>query len=88
MTAPSTVRRILASVIGATSLLAVASPVANPAVTPAANADDVRPDVERRGGLPVPTTATVTTAELGPDSVVAVVTRGRLEQLNASGLAR
>jgi hypothetical protein len=38
--------------------------------------------------LPVPTTATVTADQLGPDSSIAVVTHGRFEKLNASGLAR
>jgi hypothetical protein len=36
----------------------------------------------------VPTTATVTAAELGPGSVVAVVTRGTLEDRGADGLGR
>ncbi|MDR7252730.1 hypothetical protein J2X46_001706 [Nocardioides sp. BE266] len=43
---------------------------------------------DARVTLPVPTTATVTAAQLGADSVVAVVTHGRIEQRNATGLAR
>ncbi len=46
------------------------------------------PDGDARTTLPVPTTATVTAAQLGPDSVVAVVTHGRFEKLDADGLAR
>ena len=53
-----------------------------PAPTPAAAAR------HRGPALPVPTTATVTAAELGPDSVVAVVTRGTFEDRNAGGLGR
>ncbi len=41
-----------------------------------------------RAGLPAPTTATVAADQLGPDSVVAVVTQGDLEKRNAAGLAR
>ena len=72
--------------------LAVTMPGADPAeadhgaaptpVTPTAAAGHTRM------GLPVPTTATVTAAELGPDSVVAVVTRGTLEDRDADGLGR
>ena len=38
--------------------------------------------------LPVPTTATVAAAQLGPDSVIAVVTRGNIERIGATGLGR
>jgi hypothetical protein len=43
---------------------------------------------DARAPLPVPTLATVTADQLGPDSVVAVVTHGRFEQVGAPGLAR
>lgn len=46
------------------------------------------PDSEARTTLPVPTTATVTAAQLGPDSVLAVVTHGRFDEADADGLAR
>jgi hypothetical protein len=45
-------------------------------------------DRHPRPTLPVPTTATVTNAQLGRDSVLAVVTHGRIEKLGADGLAR
>lgn len=38
--------------------------------------------------LPVPTTATVTAAQLGTDSVIAVVTHGSFDDVDADGLAR
>ena len=37
---------------------------------------------------PVPTTATVSSDQLGADSAIAVVTRGRFEERDATGLAR
>lgn len=45
-------------------------------------------DRDARTAPAVPTTATVTAAELGPDSVVAVVTHGDIERRDATGLAR
>lgn len=39
-------------------------------------------------GLPVPTTATVTAAQLGPDSTIAVVTTGTFEKIRANELTR
>lgn len=45
-------------------------------------------DPDARATVPVPTTATVTAAQLGPDSVVAVVTHGRFDERDAAGLAR
>ena len=46
------------------------------------------PDRDARATLPVPTTATVTSAQLGPDSVLAVVSHGRFEKVGAEGLER
>ncbi len=46
------------------------------------------PDRDARATLPVPTTATVTAAQLGPDSVLAVVSHGHFEKLRAEGLER
>lgn len=46
------------------------------------------PDRDARATLPVPTTATVTAAQLGPDSVLAVVSHGNFEKLRAEGLER
>ncbi len=54
-------------------------------LAPAASA---LPTADQRGALPVPTTATVTAAELGTDSVIAVVTHGSFEEVDAGGLAR
>lgn len=45
-------------------------------------------DRPARSTLPTPTTATVAAADLGPDSVVALVTHGNLEERNATGLGR
>lgn len=53
------------------------------AVTPPAAAT-----TEHRVTPPVPTTATVTVDQLGADSTIAVVTRGRFEERDATGLAR
>lgn len=53
------------------------------AVTPPAAAR-----TEHRATPPVPTTATVTVDQLGADSTIAVVTRGRFEERDATGLAR
>lgn len=57
-------------------------------VTTAAPAGAVLPDAERARTAPVPATATVTPEQLGPGSVLAVVSRGRFEKLDAEGLAR
>lgn len=58
---------------------------AGAALAPGASA---LPTTDQRGALPVPTTATVTPAELGADSVVAVVTHGSFDDVDAEGLAR
>lgn len=63
----------------AAALLAAAIPAAAPA--------SATVDHEPRGALPVPTTATVTAAQLGADSVIAVVSR-RFEKMGAAGLRR
>ncbi|NYE35231.1 hypothetical protein F4692_000335 [Nocardioides cavernae] len=57
-------------------------------VSTAAPAGAALPDAERARPTPVPTTATVTVDQLGPGSVLAVVSRGRFEELRAEGLAR
>ena len=44
------------------------------------------PDRDARTTLPVPTTSTVTAAQLGDDSVVAVVTHGDIEKRFAEGI--
>lgn len=46
------------------------------------------PDRDARATLPVPTTATVSAAQLGRDSVLAVVSHGRFEKVGAEGLER
>lgn len=46
------------------------------------------PHSERARPAPVATTATVSADQLGPGSVLAVVSRGNFEQLDADGLAR
>lgn len=46
------------------------------------------PDRDLRTTLPVPTTATVAVDQLGPGSMVAVVSHGNFEKLHADGLAR
>lgn len=78
MTIRQTFRSGLAAALLTTALAAAA---------PAGAADG---DADRRATptLPVPTTATVTPDQLGPDSSIAVVTHGAFEKLNATGLAR
>lgn len=63
--------------------LAIALLTTGLAVTPPAAAT-----TEHRATPPVPTTATVTVDQLGADSTIAVVTRGRFEERDATGLAR
>lgn len=81
MTARS-VRRTLAATLAGLGLAAVA------AATTTAPAGAVRPAAGHRAWLPMPTTATVAPAQLGPDSVLAVVTHGDLEQRGATGIGR
>lgn len=76
-----TTRRTVRSTLAAALLLALtASPGAAAPAHPSSQA--------ARATLPVPTTATVTADQLGAGSVVAVVSRGRFEQLGARGLRR
>lgn len=63
--------------------LAIALLTTGLAVTPRAAAT-----TEHRVTPPVPTTATVTVDQLGADSTIAVVTHGRFEERDATGLAR
>ncbi|HEY0645471.1 MAG TPA: hypothetical protein VGD39_18795 [Nocardioides sp.] len=82
MTIRHTIISGLATALLATGLAAATSAAAtSTAATPAAT-------TQHRATPPVPTTATVTADQLGPDSSIAVVTHGRFEKLNASGLAR
>lgn len=79
-----TVTALLAAAlaIGAPGAPAEADRGAAPAPAPAAAVRHAAPT------LPVPTTATVTAADLGADSVVAVVTQGTFEDRDADGLGR
>ena len=82
MTIRHTIFSGLATALLATGLAAtIPAPATSAATTSAAT-------TQHRATLPVPTTATVTADQLGPDSSIAVVTHGRFEKLNASGLAR
>lgn len=62
----------------AIALLAAGTTTGHAAATP----------TEHRVALPVPATATVTADQLGADSTIAVVTHGRFEERDATGLAR
>ncbi|WP_374456254.1 hypothetical protein [Nocardioides sp.] len=84
----STIRRGLAAAALLTAGLASTLPVAGDASASDAGQPAAAARTADGGGLPVPTTATVTADQLGPDSVVAVVTHGDIEQRNAAGLAR
>ena len=74
-----TIRQTILSGLAATILTAGLTAAA-PSVTAA--------PALHRATLPVPTTATVTADQLGPDSSIAVVTHGSFEKLDATGLAR
>lgn len=76
------IRSTVAALVCA-ALAAAAAPTA-----PAAPASAHVRDAERARPTPVPTTATVTADQLGPGSVLAVVSRGNFEKLNADGLVR
>lgn len=78
MTAFLTIRRVLATLIATAGLVAGTN----------VGADAVRPQLAQRVVLPEPTTATVTEAQLGADSAVAVVTRGDFDERDAPQLER
>lgn len=76
-----TTRRTVRTVLTAALLAALtSSPTGAATARPAPG--------EARAPLPVPTTATVTADQLGAGSVLAVVTRGRLDRVSTQGLGR
>ena len=82
MTTPRTIRQALATALLTAGL---AGATTSPTTSPAAAS---LPYADQRETKPVPTTATVTADQLGPDSTIAVVTHGNLEKPDATGLAR
>ena len=84
MTTPAPVRTMLAGALAAA--LAAALFTAPPAGARLPGED--RAPTLPVPTLPLPTTATVAVDQLGPDSVVAVVSHGNFAKLNAEGLAR
>lgn len=85
---PLTVRQTIRQAIRSGLTVAVICAAAVAAPSTAAHPTAALPTAGERGSQPVPTKNTVTAAQLGADSVVAVVTHGPFDDVEADGLAR
>jgi hypothetical protein len=84
MTVRQTIRQAIRSGLAVAVICAAAVAAPSTAAPPTA----ALPTAAERGSQPVPTKNTVTAAQLGADSVVAVVTHGPFDDVEADGLAR